>query len=313
MYSSVNTIWVLVGAALVFFMQAGFAMRGAGFTTGQEHRQHPHEEPDGLLHRHAPLLAALGFGLMFGRRRGLDRQALTRWSWGITTPCSAGRRAACWPTLIFQTVFCATAATIVSGAMAERTKFSAYCIYMPLPFRLIIYPDFRPLDLGRRLAGTDLGFHDFAGSTAVHMVGGVAACIGATDPGPPDWQIRQGRQAPGHPGPQPDCCVPLVCSSCGSAGLVSTDASTVCHDPGRTIVLVRAESSSTPTCLLPWPRCTTMIFTWLRYKKPDVSMTMNAALAGLVAVTAGCDAVTPSCGAAIIGLALPASLLARCS
>lgn len=179
MYSSVNTIWVLVGAALVFLMQAGFAMCEAGFTRAKN--------TGNILMKNlmdfcigTPVYWLLGFGLMFASGGALI---------GGLDPMVQGDYSAILPEgvplfayLIFQTVFCATSATIVSGAMAERTKFLSYCIYS-FCISAFIYPI-----SGHWIWGggwlSDLGFHDFAGSTAVHMVGGICACIGAAILGP---------------------------------------------------------------------------------------------------------------------------------
>jgi len=175
MYSSVDTIWVLLGAVLVFFMQAGFAMVETGFTraknAGNIIMKNLMDFAVGTL-----VFWFIGFGLMFAGEGkfigGLD--FFIRGDYASTIPTSAF--------IIFQTVFCATAATIVSGAMAERTKFSAYIIYS-LVISAVIYPI-----SGHWIWGggwlSQLGFHDFAGSTAVHMVGGVAALVGAKMLGP---------------------------------------------------------------------------------------------------------------------------------
>ena len=178
-YSAVNTIWVLIGAALVFFMQAGFSMCEAGFTRAKN--------TGNILMKNlmdfcigTPCFWLVGFGIMFGSGTAL---------FGTIDPLIMGDYSSIlpagvplWAYAIFQTVFCATAATIVSGAMAERTKFSAYCIYSAA-ISLVIYPV-----SGRWIWGggwlAQLGFHDFAGSTAVHMVGGLCALIGAKILGP---------------------------------------------------------------------------------------------------------------------------------
>ena len=169
-FSAVNTIWVLVGAALVFFMQAGFAMVETGFTRAKN--------AGNIIMKNlmdfaigTPLFWLLGFGLMFGGAGALigGFDPLVQGDYSSILPDGVPLPAF----LIFQTVFCATAATIVSGAMAERTKFAAYCIYSAA-ISLVIYPI-----SGHWIWGggwlAQMGFHDFAGSTAVHMVGGVAA------------------------------------------------------------------------------------------------------------------------------------------
>ena len=178
-FSAVNTIWVLLGAALVFFMQAGFAMCEAGFTRAKN--------TGNILMKNlmdfcigTPLYWLFGFGIMFGAGTAafgwIDPFILK--DYGHALPAGVPL----WAYAIFQTVFCATSATIVSGAMAERTKFSAYCVYSAA-ISLFIYPV-----SGHWIWGggwlAELGFHDFAGSTAVHMVGGVCALIGAKMLGP---------------------------------------------------------------------------------------------------------------------------------
>ena len=202
-----------------------------------------------------------------------------------------------WAFAIFQTVFCATAATIVSGAMAERTKFSAYCIYSAA-ISLIIYPV-----SGHWIWGggwlSQLGFHDFAGSTAVHMVGGICALIGAAILGPRIGKYDKNgkpRAILGHNLTFAALGVFILwfCwfgfNGASTAGMNSDE---LMERAG--LVFFNTNLSAAVAC------CTTLIVTWIRYKKPDVSMTYNAALAGLVGITAGCDAVSPV-GAAIMGL-----------
>ena len=295
-YSAVNTIWVLIGAALVFFMQAGFSMCEAGFTRAKEHGKYPDEEFDGLLYRYA---------LVSGWWASASCSA-------AAPPCSAPidplimgdysqypvlAGVPLWAYAIFQTVFCATAATIVSGAMAERTKFSAYCIYSAA-ISLVIYPV-----SGRWIWGggwlAQLGFHDFAGSTAVHMVGGLCALIGAKILGPRIGKYGKDgkpRAILGHN---------LTAAALGvfilwfcwfgfnGASTVGMDSDEPLERAG--LVFFNTNMSAAVAC------CAALVFTWIRYKKPDVSMTYNAALAGLVGITAGCDAVRPE-GAFFIGL-----------
>ena len=177
MFSSVDTMWVLVGAALVFFMQAGFAMVETGFTRAKNAGNIVMKNLMDFCHRHPRFL---GPGL-----RPHVRHRSWRASSGFRTCSCRAIYDSTFPTmafLIFQTVFCATAATIVSGAMAERTKFSAYCLYS-LAISAVVYPISGHWIWGGGWLG-QLGFHDFAGSTAVHMVGGVAALIGAKMLGP---------------------------------------------------------------------------------------------------------------------------------
>ena len=293
-YSAVNTIWVLIGAALVFFMQAGFSMCEAGFTRAKN--------TGNILMKNlmdfcigTPAFWLVGFGLMFGSGSGLigSFDPLIRGDYSHVLPAGVPL----WAFAIFQTVFCATSATIVSGAMAERTKFSAYCIYSAA-ISLLIYPI-----SGHWIWGggwlSQMGFHDFAGSTAVHMVGGVCALIGAKILGPRIGKYDKDgkpRAILGHN---------LTVAALGvfilwfcwfgfnGASTVGMDSDALMETAG--LVFFNTNMAAAVAC------CTTLIFTWIRYKKPDVSMTYNAALAGLVGITAGCDAVSPV-GAAIIGI-----------
>ncbi len=294
MYSSVNTIWVLIGAALVFFMQAGFSLCEAGFTRAKN--------TGNILMKNlmdfcigTPAFWLVGFGLMFGSGTAL---------FGTIDPLILGDYShilpagvPLWAFAIFQTVFCATSATIVSGAMAERTKFSAYCIYSAA-ISLLIYPI-----SGHWIWGggwlSQLGFHDFAGSTAVHMVGGICAMIGAAILGPRIGKYDKNgkpRAILGHNITFAALGV-FILWFCwfgfNGASTVGMDSDALMDTAGR--VFFNTNLSAAVAC------CTTLVVTWIRYKKPDVSMTYNAALAGLVGITAGCDAVSPV-GAAIIGL-----------
>ena len=294
-FSAANTIWVLLGAALVFFMQAGFAMCEAGFTRAKN--------TGNILMKNlmdfcigTPLYWLFGYGIMFGAGTALfgwiDPFIMKDYSHILPAGVPL------WAYAIFQTVFCATSATIVSGAMAERTKFSAYCIYSAA-ISLFIYPV-----SGHWIWGggwlAEMGFHDFAGSTAVHMVGGICALVGAKILGP-----RVGKY--GTDGkPRAILGHNLSIAALGVFILWFcwfgfNGASTVGMDSDELIgsaslVFFNTNLAAAVATL------TTMIFTWLRYGKPDVSMTFNAALAGLVGITAGCDAVDPF-GAALIGLA----------
>ena len=294
-FSAANTIWVLLGAALVFFMQAGFAMCEAGFTRAKN--------TGNILMKNlmdfcigTPLYWLFGYGIMFGAGTALfgwiDPFIMKDYSHILPAGVPL------WAYAIFQTVFCATSATIVSGAMAERTKFSAYCIYSAA-ISLFIYPVSGHWIWGGGFLA-EMGFHDFAGSTAVHMVGGVCALIGAKILGP-----RVGKY--GKDGkPRAILGHNLSIAALGVFILWFcwfgfNGASTVGMDSDELIgsaslVFFNTNLAAAVATL------TTMIFTWLRYGKPDVSMTFNAALAGLVGITAGCDAVDPF-GAALIGLA----------
>ena len=294
MYSSVNTIWVLFGTALVFFMQAGFSLCEAGFTRAKN--------TGNILMKNlmdfcigTPAFWLVGFGLMFGKGSGIigSFDPLIRGEYSQALPSGVPL----WAFAIFQTVFCATSATIVSGAMAERTKFSAYCIYSAA-ISLLIYPV-----SGHWIWGggwlSQMGFHDFAGSTAVHMVGGICAMIGAKILGPRIGKYDKNGK------PQAILGHNLTFAALGvfilwfcwfgfnGASTVGMDSYALIETAGR--VFFNTNLAAAVAC------CAALIFTWIRYKKPDVSMTYNAALAGLVGITASCDAVD-AVGAAVIGV-----------
>ena len=294
-YSSVNTIWVLLGAALVFFMQAGFSMCEAGFTRAKN--------TGNILMKNlmdfcigTPMFWLVGFGIMFGSGTALfgwiDPMIMKDYSHVLPAGVPL------WAYAIFQTVFCATAATIVSGAMAERTKFSAYCIYSAA-ISLFIYPI-----SGHWIWGggwlSALGFHDFAGSTAVHMVGGVCALIGAKILGPRIGKYDKNGKPKAILGHNLSIAAlgVFILWFCwfgfNGTSTVGMDSDGLVES--ASLVFFNTNIAAAVAC------CVTLIFTWIRYKKPDVSMTYNAALAGLVGITAGCDAVSPV-GAAIIGIA----------
>ena len=293
MFSSINTIWVLLGTALVFFMQAGFAMVEAGLTRAKNAGNIVMKNlMDFCLG--TPIFWIVGFGIMFGGSSaffgGFD--LFTRGDYSAMLPDGVPMYAF----FIFQTVFCATAATIVSGAMAERTKFLSYCIYSVV-ISAVIYPI-----SGHWIWGggwlSQLGFHDFAGSTAVHMVGGVASLVGAKILGPRIGKYdRNGKPCaiPGHN---------LTLTALGVFILWFcwfgfNGGSTVSMTGDETLVLAGSVFTTTNLAAAV-AAVVTMVITWVRYKKPDVSMTLNGVLAGLVAITAGCDVVSPA-GAAIIG------------
>ncbi len=293
-FSSVNTIWVLLGAALVFFMQAGFSLCEAGFTRAKN--------TGNILMKNlmdfcigTPCFWLVGFGVMFGTGTALfgwfDPMIMKDYSSVLPDGVPL------WAYAIFQTVFCATSATIVSGSMAERTKFSAYCIYSAA-ISLLIYPI-----SGHWIWGggwlSELGFHDFAGSTTVHMVGGVCACIGAAILGPRIGKYGKDgkpRAILGHNMTAAALGV-FILWFCwfgfNGASTVGMDSDSQVTRAG--LVFFNTNLAAACACVA------TLIFTWVRYGKPDVSMTYNAALAGLVGITAGCDTVSPV-GAAIMGL-----------
>lgn len=290
MYSSVDTIWVLLGAALVFFMQAGFAMVETGFTrsknAGNIIMKNVMDYCIGTV-----AFWLIGFGLMFAGDGlligGFD--PFIRGDYSSTFPSFAF--------VIFQTVFCATSATIVSGAMAERTKFISYCIYSLL-ISLFVYPISGHWIWGGGWLST-LGFHDFAGSTAVHMVGGVAALIGALFLGPRIGKYDENGKPKAIPGHSLTLGA-LGCFILWFCWFGFNGCSTVSMSGDDTLISA-SKIFVTTNMAAAVATCTTMILTWVRYGKPDVSMTLNGSLAGLVAITAGCDLVTPV-GAAIIGL-----------
>ena len=290
MYSSVDTIWVLLGAALVFFMQAGFAMVETGLTRAKNAGNIIMKNlMDFALGTVAFWLA--GFGIMFAGDGaligGFDPFILGDYS--STFPS--------WAFVIFQTVFCATAATIVSGAMAERTKFLSYCIYS-VAISLIVYPVGGHWVWGGGWL-SQLGFHDFAGSTAVHMVGGLCALIGAKMVGPRIGKYTKDGKANAIPGHSLTLAA-LGCFILWFCWFGFNGCSTVSMTGDETLVNASLIFVNTNLAAAV-ATCVVMIITWSRYKKPDVSMTLNGSLAGLVAITAGCDAVDPF-GAAIIGL-----------
>lgn len=293
-FSAVNTIWVLLGAALVFFMQAGFAMVETGFTRAKN--------AGNIIMKNlmdfaigTPLFWLTGFGIMFGGAGafigGFD--PLVRGDYSGILPAGVPLPAY----LIFQTVFCATAATIVSGAMAERTKFISYCIYSAV-ISAVVYPV-----SGHWIWGggwlAQMGFHDFAGSTAVHMCGGAAALIGARVLGP-----RMGKYTEDG---KPNAILghSLTLGALGvfilwfcwfgfnGCSTVAMDSDAAVYSAGNIFVTTNLAAATATVA--------TMIITWLRYRKPDISMTLNGSLAGLVAITAGCDMVSPA-GAFFIGL-----------
>jgi Amt family ammonium transporter len=289
---SINTIWVLLAAALVFFMQAGFALVEAGFTRAKN--------ASNILMKNLMDFVIgtigfwlIGFGIMFGSGSGffgsIDFFSLN--SYRTDIPDMAF--------LIFQTVFAATAATIVSGAMAERTKFVSYLVYS-LVISLIIYPISGHWAWGGGWLSTlATPFHDFAGSTVVHFVGGCLAFTGALILGP-----RLGKYGKdGKPKAIPGHNLMLA-----ALGVFILWIGWFGFNPGSQLAAA-GESNAKAISLIfvttniaaAGGALSTMLFVWIKYKKPTLSMTLNGALAGLVAITAGCDAVTPG-SALIIGL-----------
>ena len=280
-------VWFLIGAALVFWMQAGFAMVEAGFTraknTGNILMKNLMDFCIGTV-----VFILIGFSLLLGEdvlgfigKPGFD----------IFTSYKDFD----WSNFVFNLVFCATTATIVSGAMAERTKFISYCVYSGVISALIY-----PIEAHWIWGGgwlSQIGFHDFAGSCAIHMVGGISALVGAAILGPrigkftkdKNGKITKVNAIPGHNITIGALGVFILWL--GWYGFNGAAAKLVEQLGSIFVTTTIAPALATVVC---------MIFTWLKYGKPDVSMCLNASLAGLVAITAGCD-VTDALGAIIIG------------
>lgn len=291
--------WFLIGAALVFWMQAGFAMVETGFTraknAGNIIMKNLMDFCIGTI-----VFSLLGYTIMMGEDAlggliGLPN--LNMWvnfKDFIASPADGSFTGA--STFVFNLVFCATTATIVSGAMAERTKFSAYCIYSAV-ISLFIYPIEAHWVLGGGWLA-QLGFHDYAGSCAIHMVGGFAALVGAICLGPrlgkyvkdDKGKVIKVNAIPGHSITLGALGVFILWLGWyGFNGAAATSASEL-----SSIFMTTTIAPAAATV-------TTMIFTWIKNGKPDVSMCLNASLAGLVAITAGCDALD-ALGASIVGI-----------
>lgn len=286
-----NVVWTIVGAILVYFMQAGFAMCEAGFTraknTGNILMKNMMDFVLGSL-----FFFIFGFAIMHGS----DWNGIIG-STGFLDPTKLADADGLFNGLpigvfiIFHTVFCATAATIVSGAMAERTKFIAYLFYSAA-ISIFIYPVSGHWIWGGGFL-SQMGFHDFAGSTAVHMVGGICALVGAKILGPRIGKYGKDGNVKAIPGHNLSIAALGVFIlwfcwfgfNCGS----TTAATTNIGDIAMTTNLAAAAAT-----------LAALIVTWIRYGKPDVSMTFNGSLAGLVAITAGCDCVS-NVSAIIIG------------
>ena len=297
--SNVYGIWYLVGAALVFFMQCGFAMVEAGFTRAKN--------AGNIIMKNlmdfclgTVVFILIGFGLLCGEdvagiigKPGFD----------IFSDYANFD----WSSFVFNLVFCATAATIVSGAMAERTKFISYCIYSAV-ISAVIYPIETHWVWGGGWL-SELGFHDFAGSAIVHMLGGTLSFVGAAILGPRIGKYTKDGKVnviPGHN--------ILI----GALGVLILWVGWFGFNPASTGglsdggVQVAAKVFITTNLAACAAAITTMFFTWIRYGKPDVSMTLNGVLGGLVAITAPCDLVTPFAsiiigvvGAILMCLAIP--------
>ena len=286
--SALFGVWFLIGAALVFWMQAGFAMVETGFTRAKN--------AGNIIMKNlmdfcigTVMFCIIGFSLLLGEdlvgfigKPGFDL---------FTSYATFD-----WSNFVFNLVFCATTATIVSGAMAERTKFLSYCIYSAVISGLIY-----PIEAHWIWGGgwlSELGFHDFAGSCAIHMVGGISALIGAKLLGPrlgkfnkdAKGNITKVNAFPGHNLPIGALGVFILWF--GWYGFNGAACTSVEQLGSVFLTTTVAPAVATVAC---------MIFTWIKYGKPDVSMCLNASLAGLVAITAPCD-VTDATGATIIGL-----------
>ena len=275
-------IWYLIGAAFVFFMQAGFAMVEAGFTRAKNAGNIIMKNlMDFCLGTVAFLI--IGYSLLMGQ----DFAGLVGWGESPLTDFAGTN----WSSFTFNLVFCATAATIVSGAMAERTKFISYCIYS-FVISLIVYPIEAHWVWGGGWLSS-LGFHDFAGSAAIHYVGGLTALIGAWMLGPRIGKFDKDGSPRGIPGHSLTIgalgCFILWFGWYGFNGAAATN--------GLQLATIFATTTVAPAVAT----CTVMLITWIKYGKPDVAMCLNGSLAGLVAITAGCDAVNVF-GSFVIGI-----------
>ena len=280
-------VWFLIGAALVFWMQAGFAMVETGFTRAKN--------AGNIIMKNlmdfcigTVMFILIGFSLLLGE----DMVGLIgKPGFDIFTAYESFD----WSNFVFNLVFCATTATIVSGAMAERTKFLSYCIYSAVISALIYPIEAHWIWGGGWLA--QLGFHDFAGSCAIHMVGGISALVGAKILGPRIGKFTTDKKGeiikvnafPGHSIPLGALGVFILWL--GWYGFNGAAATSLEQLASIFVTTTIAPAVATVVC---------MIFTWIKYGKPDVSMCLNASLAGLVAITAPCD-VTDAFGSIIIG------------
>ena len=300
---SLDTVWMLLAAMLVFFMQPGFALCEAGFTRGKNTANILYKNFVDFMFG-SLLFWFLGFGFMFGSE-GAGFIGMP--NFGDLTFYKGDLPVEGF--LIFETVFCATAATIVSGAMAERTKFSMYVIYSVF-ISLIIYPveghwtwgggwlcDGTETSFMMRTFGAT--FHDFAGSAIVHSVGGVLAFVGAIVLGPRSGKYDKNgksRAIPGHS---------LLAAALGVFilwfGWFGFNPGSQLAASGEVNRVAISHVFLTTNLAAAAGGAATMFVTWIKYGKPSFSLTLNGVLAGLVAITAGCDLVSPL-GAAIIGL-----------
>ena len=287
-------VWFLIGAALVFFMQAGFAMVETGFTRAKN--------AGNIIMKNlmdfcigTVVFVLLGFSLMMAEDYVFGFIGVPNLK--ILTDFGSFLESGKAPSFVFNLVFCATAATIVSGSMAERTKFASYCIYSAA-ISLFVYPIEAGWVWNSQGWLAQLGFHDFAGSAAIHSVGGITALIGAIIVGPRLGKYQRNKTGkvskvnaiPGH-------SITLGALGCfilwfgwyGFNGAAAWDSESL-----ASIFVTTTVAPAVATC-------TTMIFTWIKNGKPDVSMCINGSLAGLVGITAGCDALD-TFGSAIVGV-----------
>ena len=301
--TNINIVWTCVAAFLVFFMQAGFAMVETGFTRA---KNAVNILMKNLMDFSVGSIAffLVGFGLMFGLSNGLFGTSL----FGLSGVEAGGDWS--WTFLIFQTVFAATAATIVSGAMAERTKFVSYLVYSAV-ITLLIYPVFGSWAWGNLLIGdniswlADLGFHDFAGSTVVHSVGGWLALAGAIVLGPRLGKYTSDRKPTAILGHNlPLAALGVFILWFGWFGF--NPGSTTAGDGMIGYIAVTTNLAAAAGAVF------ALITSWLLLKKPDLSMTLNGALAGLVAITCPCDGVSAMgalCIGAVAGILVVLSVL----
>ena len=287
-------IWFLIGAALVFFMQAGFAMVETGFTRAKN--------AGNIIMKNlmdfcigTVVFVLLGFSLMMAEDYVAGFIGVPNLK--IFTDFGGFLQDGMAPSFVFNLVFCATAATIVSGSMAERTKFISYCIYSGV-ISLFVYPIEAGWVWNSQGWLAKLGFHDFAGSAAIHSVGGITALIGAILVGPrlgkyvkdKDGKVTKVNAIPGH-------AITLGALGCfilwfgwyGFNGAAAWD--------GNSLASIFVTTTIAPAVAT----CTTLLYTWIKNGKPDVSMCLNASLAGLVGITAGCDALD-ALGATVVGI-----------
>ncbi|MCR5592174.1 MAG: ammonium transporter [Saccharofermentans sp.] len=282
-------VWFLAGAALVFWMQAGFAMVETGFTRAKN--------AGNIIMKNlmdfcigTVVFILIGFGLFLGEDTLFGLVGMPNFD--IITNYATFD----WSGFVFNLVFCATTATIVSGAMAERTKFLSYCVYSGI-ISAVIYPIEAHWTWGGGWLA-QMGFHDFAGSNCIHMVGGISALIGAMILGPrigkfvrdKDGKVTKVNAFPGHNIPIGALGVFILWL--GWYGFNGAAATSLEQLGSIFVTTTIAPAIATVTC---------MIFTWIKYKKPDVSMCLNASLAGLVAITAPCD-TADALGSVFIGL-----------